>query len=66
MTAKDVQVGKVYAARVSGRIVPVRIIAIQARRWDRRQEWTGTNLVTERSIDITSARLRYETVEAIR
>lgn len=54
MRKNEVQIGAVYAAKVSGRIVPVRI--------DRPSPyggWEGTNLQTGRTIRIrTAARLR--------
>ena len=54
MKKKDVQVGKAYLAKVSERIVPVRL--------DRENPyggWDATNLVTGRSVRIKSAaRLR--------
>lgn len=56
MRAKDIQIGSVYTAKVSNRIVPVRI--------DRKADmplkgWWGYNLATNRRILIqNAARLR--------
>lgn len=56
MKKRDVQLGKVYIAKVSGNLVRVRI--------DDENPiggWDGTNLATGRSIRIrTAARLRHE------
>lgn len=56
MKKKDVQVGKTYEAKISGRLVPVRL--------DREYSfggWIATNLVTNREVRIkTAAKLRKE------
>lgn len=56
MKRKQVTLGHTYAAKVSGKVVPVRI--------DRESPyggWDGTNTVTGREVRIkTAARLRYE------
>ena len=56
MKQREVKLGGTYAAKVSDRLVPVRL--------DRESTyggWDATNLVTGRSIRIKSAqRLRYE------
>ena len=55
MKKADVKVGSVYAAKVSGKVVPVRIDAESAR-----GGWTGTNQATGKQVRIKSAqRLRY-------
>lgn len=56
MKRAEVRVGGIYAAKVSEKVVPVRL--------DQEHPaggWVGTNLVTSRSVRIrTAARLRYE------
>ncbi len=56
MKKKDVETGKIYAVKVSGRVVPVKL--------DKESPyggWYGTNLRTGRQIRIrTASRLRYE------
>jgi len=55
MKKADVKVGSVYAAKVSGKVVPVRIDAENPR-----GGWTGTNQATGKQVRIKSAqRLRY-------
>lgn len=56
MRKVEIQVHKVYAAKVSGQVVPVRIdYAIPG------SGWSATNLRTGRSVRIKSAtRLRFE------
>ena len=57
MKSENVVVGRIYAAKVSGRVVPVRITA---RRADG-PGWTGENVTTGRAILVRSPRrLRYE------
>lgn len=55
MKKREVKIGGVYVAQVSGRRVPVRI--------DRESPyggWDGTNLATDRSVRVKSAqRLRF-------
>lgn len=59
MKQKDVVIGKIYAVKVSGNVVPVRI--------DRESQyggWDGTNMDTGRKIRIKSVqRLRYEIIK---
>ena len=60
MKKNEVQVGKVYAMKVSGDIVPVKITG---EKWsgDKHTGWTGTNTKTNRGVRIKSAqRLRGE------
>ena len=60
MKKHEVQVGKVYAMKVSGDIVPVKITG---EKWsgDKHTGWTGTNTKTNRGVRIKSAqRLRGE------
>ncbi len=60
MRKDEVQVGKVYAMKVSGDIVPVRITG---EKWsgDKHTGWVGTNTKTNRGVRIKSAqRLRGE------
>jgi len=55
MKQADVRLGGVYAAKVSGKVVPVRIDAVTGR-----GGWTGTNQATGKQVRIKSAqRLRY-------
>jgi len=57
MKKKDVQIGHVYAAKVSGRVVPVRLI----RESQYGGGWIATNTKTNRDVLIkTAARLRYK------
>lgn len=62
MLRDDVEVGKVYAAKVSDSICPVQIN--KETNWmGSRFEGDGTNLATRKSVHIKSAqRLRYELV----
>ena len=61
MKKKEVEIGGVYVAKVSGKLAPVRI--------DREATyggWEGTNLVTMRSVHIKSAqRLRRKVVVGV-
>ena len=60
MKKNEVQVGKVYAMKVSGDVVPVKITG---EKWsgDKHTGWTGTNTKTNRGVRIKSAqRLRGE------
>lgn len=50
MRKDDVQIGKLYAVKVSGRVVPVQLDA------EAYTGWTGTNIVTGRKVHIRSAR----------
>jgi len=53
MRKNEVKIGEVYTAKVSGRLVPVRINAVKTK------GWSATNLATRRTIYIKSAqRLR--------
>lgn len=55
MKKADVKIGNVYGAKVSGKVVPVRIDAESAH-----GGWTGTNQATGKQVRIKSAqRLRY-------
>lgn len=57
MKAKDIQLGGTYAARVSGRVAPVKITTLPT---PDRTGYGGTNLTTGRDIRMRSAaRLRY-------
>lgn len=65
MKKAEVVVGEVYAAKVSGRVVPVRIeeeverYSTTAKR--RKTTWRATNLKTEREVTIKSAaKLRFK------
>lgn len=59
MYQDEVQVGHVYAVRVSGRLAPVRITGTYAYR---RGGLTGTNLATRREVRLTAAKCRCELV----
>ena len=62
MKRKDVEVGATYAAKVSGRIVPVRIDGINPR-----GGYFGRNTLTGREVRLRSAaRLRYRTSGRLR
>ncbi|MFO8011900.1 MAG: winged helix-turn-helix domain-containing protein [Phycisphaerae bacterium] len=51
MKKADIKVGSVYAAKVSGKVIPVRIDAESAH-----GGWTGTNQATGKQVRIKSAR----------
>jgi len=56
MKKKDVSVGKIYAVKVSGKVVPVKLISESPY-----GGWNGTSLVTGRKIRVkTGGRLRKE------
>ena len=56
MKAKEVEVGKVYAVKVSGRIVPVKILGTSPY-----GGWSGKNMRTGRVVHIrTAGKLRGE------
>lgn len=58
MRKAEVKVGRVYAAKVSNRMVPVRLDSESPY-----GGWNGTNLATDRKVRIkTAARLRFEAV----
>jgi hypothetical protein len=60
MRQRDVRLGAFYAAKVSGRVVPVRID-----RESRYGGWDGTNMKTKRDVHIRGVqRLRFEVVRA--
>jgi hypothetical protein len=55
MRKHEIELGRVYVAKVSGRLVPVRIDAVSPF-----GGWRATNLATGRTIRVRSAaRLRY-------
>jgi len=61
MRKADVEVGKVYSAKVSGKLVIVRLD-----RESRYGGWEGTNLYTGRSVRLrTAGRLRLEVPESV-
>lgn len=69
MLQKDVKVGSVYAVKVNGNIVPVRITFESSRsgrrigpgKYAEATCWRGVNLLTGREVYIRSAgKLRYE------
>jgi len=56
MKKKDVSVGKVYAVKVSGKVVPVKLVSESSY-----GGWNGKSLVTGRKIRVkTGGRLRKE------
>lgn len=56
MKSKDVEIGRTYLVKVSGRLVPVRLEAE-----DPNGGWTGVNKETRRQVRVrTAARLRCE------
>jgi len=56
MLKKDVQIGKAYLVKVSGKLVPVRLTR---EHWN--GGWTGTNTTTGREVRVkTAAKLRRE------
>ena len=66
MKAAEIQVGQVYAVKVSGRVVPVKVLDMYER-WagDRvRNVWSCRNEVTGRVIEVKSAqKFRHPVVE---
>lgn len=66
MKRAEIVIGQCYIAKVSGKLVPVRIEADRGKTWvgrypsSRRRDlgFTATNTVTNRSIRVTAARLR--------
>ena len=58
MKRKEIEIGKVYVAKVSGRLCPVKILSLS--QYDSRH-WIAMNLKTKKQIFIKSAqRLRGE------
>jgi len=56
MKKSEVQIGKTYTAKVSGFVVPVRIVSESPH-----GGWVGINILTHREVRIrTAARLRRE------
>ena len=55
MLAKDVKIGEVYAATVSGKKTRVRITNIVTNKFTRRKEYEALNLVTSRKVVFKSA-----------
>lgn len=51
MKKTEVEIGAVYVMKVSNKLVPVRIDRVSSF-----QGWTGTNLRTDREVQIRSAR----------
>lgn len=51
MKKADVEVGAVYQAKISGRLVPVKILGESSTG----KGWKGLNLVTDRQVTIKSA-----------
>ena len=63
----DVQIGRVYIVKVSGRRCPVRLDRDYVSSYSGRTHWIGTNLFTRREVTIESAaRLRCEVVRNAR
>ena len=59
MRQAEVEKGGIYDAMVSGRLVPVRIIAETARSlYSSRRRWVAKNLATGRTIKVSAQRLR--------
>ena len=62
MKTCEVRVDQNYYARISGRIVPIRVLhAVDSRRGVRggiRKRWMVRNLITNREIVMTAARIR--------
>ena len=64
MRAKDIHTGSTYTAKVSDRLVPVRIERETSNPRTGRTEWIGRNTRTGREVRIKSAqRLRGEVIE---
>lgn len=61
MRSTDIEVGEVYAVKVSGKVRPVRITTKVCNRQGRRDGWMGINLRTGREVHIRSPqRCRYQ------
>jgi hypothetical protein len=57
MRAREIKIGGVYLAKVSGRVVPVKVLKVTTRylhpnRW--RDQWRCVNTVTGREITVRS------------
>lgn len=62
MTKNQIQLGQVYLAKVSGRVVPVQIDAVS-----RYGGWAATNIITGRAVRIgTAGRLRSHVATPLR
>lgn len=58
MKKRDIEIGRIYLVKVSGKLSPVKIISES-----HFGGWEGTNLTTKRSIRIkTAGRLRKEMI----
>lgn len=61
MRESEVEIGRVYAVKVSDRIRPVEILRRSP--WDTyggRPRWIGRNIKTGRDVDVTAGRCRFE------
>ena len=55
MKKKEIQIGQIYAAKISGKVVPVKILSKS-----HYKGWDGKNIKTDRDIRIKSAsKLRF-------
>jgi hypothetical protein len=62
MKSAEVEVGKVYAVRVSGKIARVRLLSEIDAHWKRGRHFVGLNMATGRQIRVSAARCRHEVV----
>ena len=60
MRGADVEVGKVYMVKVSGVVVPVRLIAERLNAFKKGRNFVGRSLRTGRDIRLTAAKCRRE------
>jgi len=61
MLLKDVKIGGLYRAKISGNFTNVRILDKQKGGWSGRQtRFTARNQSTGREVTFTAAKLRYE------
>ena len=61
MKIRDIQTGRIYHAKVSGYVVPVKVLGLQiskGRYGRRRTEVAIKNLLTNRLLTVSPARLR--------
>jgi len=66
MKLHEIEVGRVYAVKVSGRLAPVRIDRDRGLSADTARRFGGTNLRTGRSVYLSAARCRYELEQTFR
>lgn len=65
MKQAEVEIGQVYAVKVSGTVSPVRVDGARTSQWatPTRRKFTGTNLRTGKTVSFTAAKCRYRVVQ---